>query len=119
MIPLLLLLSALLPAQQPQTQPGGTSLVVTLDVDVRNGDQQGKLMIRPDELHFESLTDGKHSHTWKYTEIRSLEKKKKELRVRPYKGDRYDFQTPDNGLRDRLYDIIAKKVIDARAQARK
>jgi hypothetical protein len=111
---LLLFVPALLLAQVD-----APTMQVSLEVDVRNGDQQGKLMIGPDVLAFESLTDGKHSRSWKYAEIRSLEKKKKELRVKPYKGDRYDFQVKENSVRDRLYDIIAKRVIDARAAERK
>jgi hypothetical protein len=95
------------------------AMSVTFDIDVRNGDQRGKLMVRQSELAFESLTDGKHSRTWQYAEIRSLEKKRKEIRVKPYKGSRYDFQLPDDKVRDRLYDIISKKIIDARSQGRK
>lgn len=87
--------------------------------DVRNGDQQGKLMIRETELAFESLTDGKHSRSWKYAEIRSIEKKRKEVRVRPYKGSRYDFQFPDNGMRDKIYDSISQRILTARAQGKK
>ena len=94
------------------------AMSVTFDVDVRNGDQRGKLLIRQTDLAFESLTDGKHSQAWPYAEIRSLEKKKKEIQVRPYKGSRYDFQLPDNKVRDRLYDIISKKIIDARSQGK-
>ena len=90
-----------------------------MTVDVRNGDQQGKLMLRETELAFESLTDGKHSRSWKYAEIRSLEKKRKEVRVKPYKGARYDFQFPDNGARDRIYDAISARILTARSQTKK
>ena len=90
-----------------------------LTVDVRNGDQQGKLMLRGTELAFESLTDGKHSKSWKYSEIRSLEKKRKEVRVKPYKGARYDFQFPDNGARDRIYDAVSARILTARSQTKK
>ena len=90
-----------------------------LTVDVRNGDQQGKLMLRGTELAFESLTDGKHSKSWKYSEIRSLEKKRKEVRMKPYKGARYDFQFPDNGARDRIYDSVSARILTARSQTKK
>ncbi|MDX1982931.1 MAG: hypothetical protein SFV51_21860 [Bryobacteraceae bacterium] len=82
--------------------------------DVRNGDQTGKLMIKDTELAFESLTDAKHSRTWKYTDIRSLEKPKSELRVKPFKGSRYDFQFKDKKLRDRLYGMITDRILVAR-----
>lgn len=61
--------------------------------DVRNGDQQGKLVVADAELAFESLTDSRHSRRWKYADVRELSKKgKKEFRVRPHKGSRYDFR---------------------------
>jgi len=88
--------------------------------DVRNGDQKGKLVARESELQFESLTDAKHSRTWKYTELRSFEKKgRSAFRVRPFKGSRYDFQFPNNATRDKVYDVIAPKVLAARMQAKR
>ncbi len=87
--------------------------------DVRNGDQQGKLMIGDADLSFESLTDAKHSKTWAYADIRSLEKKRKQLMVRPFKGSRYDFQLSSNQMRDQLYDAITAKILAARAQGKK
>lgn len=108
---LALLVSAAVAAQAPMA-PGAT-------YDVRNGDQQGKLMIRDSEIAFESLTDAKHSRTWTYTDIRSLEKKRKELRLRPFKGSRYDFQLNGNQMRDQLYDMITAKILAARAQGKR
>ena len=84
-------------------------------IDVRNGDQKGKLLVRDAELQFESLTDAKHSQTWKYADIRTLEKKIfKAMRVRPFKGSRYDFQFDNVGNRDRIYNLISQKVVEAR-----
>lgn len=93
--------------------PGGDMIF-----DVRNGDQTGKLIFKPDELAFESLTDAKHSRTWRYEEIREVSRKKKQLRVRPKKGDTYDFQFKDSKLRDRIYDMIANRVVAARQGSR-
>lgn len=84
-------------------------------IDVRNGDQKGKLLVRGDELQFESLTDAKHSATWKYGDIRSLEKKSfKAMRVRPFNGSRYDFQFDNVGNRDRIFNLISQKVVEGR-----
>lgn len=105
LILLFLLTCALMLAQAP----GGDMIF-----DVRNGDQTGKLMLKDSELAFESLTDSKHSRTWKYVDIREVSKKKKELRVRPKKGSTYDFQFKDGKLRDRIYDLIANRVVAAR-----
>jgi hypothetical protein len=54
--------------QSAQTVPSlpGSDMIF----DVRNGDQQGKLMIKDTELAFESLTDARHSRNWKYADIR-------------------------------------------------
>lgn len=88
-------------------------------VDVRNGDQTGKLVVKDTELAFESLSDAKRSRNWKYSDVRELSKRgRKELRVRPFRGDRYDFQFPDRGMRDKLHDVIAQRILAAR-QGRK
>jgi hypothetical protein len=83
--------------------------------DVRNGDQRGKLMLQENELAFESLTDSRHSRTWRYADIRELSRKgRKEMRVRPVKGSRYDFQLKDRKERDQIYDLIASRIVSAR-----
>jgi hypothetical protein len=82
--------------------------------DVRNGDQQGKLLIKDSELAFESLSDAKQSRIWKYSEIRELSRRGKDLRVRPFKGSRYDFQFKDRKLRDQIYDQISQRILAAR-----
>ncbi len=101
---LLLLTFALLLAQGP----GGDMIF-----DVRNGDQTGKLMLKANELAFESLTDSRHSRTWPYAQIREVSRKKKELRIKPQKGSTYDFQFKDAKLRDRIYDMISSRVVAA------
>ena len=70
--------------------------------DVRNGDQKGKLIVGATELRFDSITDAKHSHAWKYAEIRGLEKKYRAFRVQPFHGERYDFQFSGNDSRRRM-----------------
>lgn len=99
-------------------QPSAPTLDGSMIFDVRNGDQTGKLMLKDTELAFESLTDAKHSRNWKYAEIRAIEKPKSELRVKPFKGSRYDFQFKDKKMRDRIYDLITQRVLTAR-QGRK
>ncbi|MBM3736126.1 MAG: hypothetical protein FJW39_10095 [Acidobacteria bacterium] len=71
-------------------------------------------MLKDAELAFESLTDSRHSRNWKYSDIRELSKPKKELRVRPNKGSRYDFQFKDSKLRDRIYNLISERIVRAR-----
>ncbi|MCC6539718.1 MAG: hypothetical protein IT162_19375 [Bryobacterales bacterium] len=96
-------------------QTAAAPMMADATYDVRNGDQKGKLMIKQDDLAFESLTDGKRSRNWKYSEIRTFEKKgKKELRVRPFKGDRYDFQFDDRKLADQIYQQVSQRIVAAR-----
>ncbi len=98
-----------------QTNPGGS-----LTIDVRNGDQKGKLLVNEADVAFESLSDGKRSRTWKYADVREVSKRgRKELRVRPYRGDRYDFQFQDRGQRDKFFDAISQRVVAARQSTRK
>lgn len=97
--------------QAPPTLPSSTSNMV---FDVRNGDQQGKLVLGETELAFESLTDARHSRRWKYADIRELSRKKKNLRVRPFRGDTYDFQFKKQKDRDKIYDLITANILAAR-----
>lgn len=99
-----------------QTQPAVDS---TMIFDVRNGDQQGKLMFKETELAFESLTDARQSRNWKYAEIREVSKRKKNLRIRPFKGSTYDFQFKKSQERDKIYDMVATRVLAARQGAKK
>ncbi len=88
-------------------------------IDVRNGDQKGKLAIRETELAFESLSDAKQSRTWKYADIRTFEKRIiKGVRVRPFKGSRYDFSFDSIGTRDRIFDLITPRIVEARRTKR-
>lgn len=97
-------------AQNPNASMQDTNLIF----DVRNGDQTGKLMLKENDLAFESLTDARHSRNWPYADIRELSRGGKELRVRPFRGDRYAFQFKDKKLRDRLYDMISQRIVAAR-----
>lgn len=109
-MPLLRLIGSLVLALAPAfAQPAADQTF-----DVRNGDQKGKLIVAADELRFDSLTDAKHSRVWKYSEIRGLEKKFRAIRVQPFKGDRYDFQLGGGDRRDKVYDLITRKLVTVR-----
>lgn len=87
--------------------------------DVKNGDQRGKLIVRDDALSFDSLTDAKHSRTWKYADIRTFEKRFRGFRVRPFEGDRYDFQFGRTSDRDKVFDLISSRIVAAREAKKK
>ena len=115
------LLCLLLAAGVLATLPAQSAATAETTFDVRNGDQKGKLTIRENELAFDSLTDAKHSRTWKYSEIRGLEKKLlwNTLRVRPFSGSRYDFQFSKKATRDTIFDTVSQRIVAARAQKTK
>lgn len=76
-------------------------------------------MLKETELAFESLTDARQSRTWKYSDIREVSRKKKDLRIRPLKGSTYDFQFKKSQERDKIYDLIASRVVAARQGVKK
>lgn len=86
--------------------------------DVRNGDQQGKLLLKNAELAFESLTDARHSRIWKYADIRELSRRKSEFSVKPFHGDKYSFQFKNKQQRDKVYDLISTRIVAARQGAK-
>jgi hypothetical protein len=100
-------------AQNPPALPASDMIF-----DVRNGDQQGKLILKDDEVAFESLTDAKHSRQWKYADIRELLRSKNELRIQPFHGDKYAFQFRKKEMRDRLYDLISNRIVATRQAPR-
>ena len=104
------LLCAAAPCLAQATLPSAETVI-----DVRNGDQKGKLLIGESSLAFESLTDAKHSKTWKYSDIRTFEKRIwKGIRVRPFSGSRYDFQFDSIESRDRIFNLVSQRVVAAR-----
>ena len=100
--------------QSPAAPTAVTVTAPDLVIDVRNGDQQGKLMFKEGELIFESLTDARHSRKWKYADLREVSKKRKEVSVKPFKGSKYSFQFKDNGTRDRIYNMISERILASR-----
>jgi len=100
-------------------QPAAPPLTENIEIDVKNGDQRGRLMIRSTDLAFESLTDSKHSRTWKYEDVRTLERRAfNGMRVRPQSGSRYDFKFQNKADRERIFTAISDRIYDTR-QARK
>lgn len=95
--------------------PGASNMQITdIRFDVRNGDQQGKLMFQDNELVFESLSDAKHSRHWKYSDIRELTHSDHEIKLQPYHGDKYEFQFKNRAMLDTAYNLISDRVVNAR-----
>jgi hypothetical protein len=100
-------------ADRAATPPDSTQ-VTDVRFDVKNGDQKGKLIVAPDELIFESLTDANHSRRWKYSDIREFTHNDHEIKVQPYHGDKYEFQFNNKAMLQTAYDMISNKVVNSR-----
>jgi hypothetical protein len=94
--------------------PPNTTQVADVRFDVKNGDQKGKLIVAPDELIFESLTDANHSRRWKYADIREFTHSDHEIKLEPYHGDKYKFQFNNKAMLQTAYDLISNKIVNAR-----
>ena len=91
-----------------------TTRVTDVRFDVKNGDQRGKLIVGPDQLVFESLTDANHSRRWKYSDICEFKHNDHEIKVEPYHGDKYEFQFQNKAMLQTAYDMISNEIVDAR-----
>jgi hypothetical protein len=94
--------------------PPTTTRVSDVRFDVKNGDQKGKLIVAPDQLVFESLTDANHSRRWKYSDIREFKHNDHEIKVEPYHGDKYEFQFQNKAMLQTAYDMISNEIVDSR-----
>jgi len=92
----------------------GTTEVTNVKFDVKNGDQRGQLIMAPDMLIFESLTDARHSRRWAYSTIRELTHNDHEIKIEPYHGDKYEFQFSSRSMLDTAYQLLSDRVVAAR-----
>lgn len=95
--------------------PRATTVITDVSFDVNNGDQKGRLIVRPDALVFESLSDAKHSRRWAWTDIQKFSRDGDEIKLEPYHGDKYEFQFRNKAMLQTAYDILADRIVSARA----
>jgi hypothetical protein len=84
--------------------------------DVRWKDDRGRLIISPDRVSFEDLSNGKHSRSWSYAEIRELKRDSgREIKIQPYSGDKYEMHISGSSeMADDVYRMIGDRIVAAR-----
>ncbi len=94
--------------------PAANPVVTDISFDVKNGDQKGRLIVQPNELRFESLTDAKHSRHWRWADIQKFSRNGHEIKLEPYHGDKYEFQFHNQEMLQTAYDVLADHIVNAR-----
>lgn len=85
--------------------------------DVRWHDDHGRLVVNPDSIAFVDLSNGKHSRTWNYAEIRELKREPgKEIWIKPYHGDKFELHLQGSSeMADDVYNRIGDRIAAARS----
>jgi len=85
------------------------------EFDVRYHDDRGRLIVSPNGLHFEDISNGKHSQSWSYAQIKELKRDNgNEIKIQPYSGDSYEFKVAGPFMSDTVYNMIADRIVAAR-----
>ena len=88
---------------------------VETQFDVRYHDDRGRLIVSPNGLHFEDISNGKHSQSWSYAQIKELKRDNgNEIKIQPYSGDSYEFKVAGPFMSDTVYNMIADRIVAAR-----
>jgi hypothetical protein len=83
--------------------------------EVQKGGDHGKLVVRPNEIAFVSLSDADHSARWQYSQIKEFKRDNDtELKIEPYHGDNYEFKFRTKAMRETAYDMISDQIVNAR-----
>ncbi len=79
------------------------------------GDCRGRLVVAPDQLIFESVSDVSHSRRWEYKSIKEISHPNPyELEVKPFSGGNYKLLLDGSGMGPAEYTALVDKVTSAR-----
>lgn len=93
--------------------PGTQSLQVKHNH--RIGSDMGSLLIAPDQLAYESVTNVKDSRQWNYSDIKEIRQDGPyKLKIVPFSGDDYNFDLLGQGLSSDQYQMLVERVAKAR-----
>jgi hypothetical protein len=80
------------------------------------GDCRGQLIIAPDQLAYESISDVSHSRRWQYNSIREIKNPNPyELEIRAFTGGNYKIFLDGEGINPADYKMLVERVTSARA----
>jgi hypothetical protein len=84
---------------------------------VRHDDDEGRLIIGPVDVRFESFNHPKHSRAWTYNSIKKLssDADDHELKLEPYSSDTYKFKVLGSKvLTEDVYAMVRERIAAAR-----
>jgi hypothetical protein len=86
--------------------------------DHRFGSCNGRLIITPDRIAYESVSDINHSRQWAMKDIKEVERDNPyKLKIKPFEGDNYTFQLMGNGMDSKDYESLVKLITAARTSS--
>ncbi len=96
---------------QPQEQ--------TFSYDVKHdhfiGSDSGRLIIGPERIDYESVTDINQSRQWRYSDIKEIKRDSPyKIEIQPYNGDKYTFSLQGGGMELSTYNLIVQRITAAR-----
>ncbi len=103
----------------PAASPGSEDEIV-YSYEVRHdhwprGGCDGRLVITPTRIRFESLSNVNHSENWRMEDVKEIRRKSTyALVVRPFNGDNYNFSVHQQGVSREEFDYITKQIAQAR-----
>ena len=80
-----------------------------------NGDH-GKLVIGPDRISWQDLSNANRSRTWNYAAIKELKRDPNDnaVKIEPYNGGERKFKISGPFMDDAVYNMIANRILAAR-----
>ena len=81
------------------------------------GSCRGRLIVEPNRLVFESITDIGHSRQWGLKDIKELKRDNPYgIKVVPFSGDTYDLEFQGRGMDSDEYRALVDRITSARTQ---
>jgi hypothetical protein len=81
------------------------------------GGCNGKLLVLPDRLIYESVDDSSHSRQWQYSDIREIQLDNPyKLEVKPFTGGDYDIQMVGQALESSVYQTVVDRIVRGRVR---
>lgn len=80
------------------------------------GSCEGRLIVTPAQVSFESVDKLDHSRRWEYTAIKEIELPNPyELQVKPFSGGEYKFKLDGSGMTPAAFRVLVDRVTSARS----
>jgi hypothetical protein len=79
------------------------------------GSDSGRLIIGPERIDYESVTDINQSRQWRYSDIKEIKRDSPyKIEIQPYNGDKYTFSLQGGGMELSTYNLIVQRITGAR-----